>query len=150
MATRAVRRRRSRPHLTPGTLITAASAAVACAALTSTHVLIWALITALVATVAYTLGRLHNQPPPRRARAEFGRRNRAAQRPGRAPGLPRSIRPPATPHLTTVELTPECAEGMHGICPRTGGCQCPCDHDSERIVAWNAAEYDRTHGKVPA
>ena len=99
MATRAVRRRRSRPHLTPGTLITAASAAVACAALTSTHVLIWALITALVATVAYTLGRLHNQPPPRRARTEFARRNRAAQRPGRAPGLPRSIRPPApAPH----------------------------------------------------
>ena len=69
----------------------------------------------------------------------------------RKTSTPRGIRPPASPHLTTVQLSPECAEGMHGICPRIGGCQCPCDHDSKRIVAWNAAEYDRTHTQeVPA
>ena len=69
----------------------------------------------------------------------------------RKASTPRGIRPPASPHLTTVQLSPECAEGMHGICPRTGGCQCPCDHDSKRIVAWNTAEYDRTHTQeVPA
>ena len=68
----------------------------------------------------------------------------------RKASTPRGIRPPATPHLTTVQVTPECAEGMHALCPRTGGCECACDHDSKRIVAWNAAEYDQAHEEVPA
>ena len=68
----------------------------------------------------------------------------------RKASTPRGIRPPASPHLTTVQMTPECAEGMHALCPRTGGCECACDHDSKRIVAWNAAEYDQAHEEVPA
>ena len=68
----------------------------------------------------------------------------------RKTGTARGIRPPATPQLTTVQMTPECAEGMHALCPRTGGCECACDHDSKRIVAWNKAEYDRAHEEIPA
>ena len=63
----------------------------------------------------------------------------------RKTSTPRGIRPPANPQLTTVQVSDACAEGMHALCPRTGGCMCPCDHDSKRIVAWNVAEYDRTH-----
>ena len=72
---------------------------------------------------------------------------RALPRP-RKPVTPRGIRPPATPQLLTLQVSAECAEGMCALCPRTGGCQCSCLHDPDVIVARNAAEYDRTHGRV--
>jgi len=146
------RRRRFRSSLRPGHLIAAdiAASIAILIALTNTHVLIWALLTALAATVAYTFGRMHNQPAPRRARAEFAKRNRAGQRSVRPVGTqPRGVRPPASPNMVTLQVSLECAEGTCGICPRTGGCECSCNHDSAEIVRRCEREYDRTHGKVP-
>ena len=108
---------------------------------------IWALITTAAVAAAYILGRLHGaKPAPRRARSEFGR---ARSRPQvKADGRARSNGwiPPASPKLTSLALSPECAGGECHLC---NGCEHGCGHDPATITARNEAAYDAAHADDP-
>ena len=145
------RRRRRRSSVKPSHLITAAASLVAVASLTHAHLLVWVLLTALAATVAYTLGRLHGQKPARKQPTEFAKRKRAVQRAARVTSTnARGCLPPDNPDLRPMMISAECSDGTCGLCPRNG-CEHDCMHDPAIIVARNAAEYDRTHqqGRTP-
>ena len=67
----------------------------------------------------------------------------------RKASTPRGIRPPAKPELIPMMISEECSAGACALCDNTrNGCMHDCLHDPFIIVARNAAEYDRAHGKV--
>ena len=142
----APKRRRRRISVPPSYLVTAAVSFAAAVALAHASGLIWALLAALAATVAYLLGRQGRKPAPaRKPPTEFAKRKRAAERQSVTTGAKgRGWLPPASPDLLPMMISEYCSDGKCALCPGNG-CEHDCRHDPAIIVARNAAEYDEAH-----
>jgi hypothetical protein len=149
MSTPARRRRRGNVPEVAGSL---AGILVAVALLALASVLIWALITAGLAAIAYLLGRLHGKPAARKPVSQFKRAGRvqAARKRPQAEADSAARRngwlPPVNPQVTTLTLSDACAEGACHLCD---GCEHKCGHDAAAIVARNEAAYDAAHDGPP-